>query len=195
MQAYSERYEAALTLAARAHRTQLRKVGDVPYIVHPVHVSAILLRHGFSEDVVIAGLLHDVIEDQNISLKRIQAGFGPAIAEIVAALTERKKEAGVDRPWEARKQELLEQVRGASSEAVAVKAADALHSARGLASDLRCEGPKIWSSFSRGPEPSLGHYRRVATLVRERLGAHPLASELDDAVVDLAWAIAEAGGN
>ena len=100
MQAYSERYEAALTLAARAHRTQLRKVGDVPYIVHPVHVSAILLRHGFSEDVVIAGLLHDVIEDQDVSLERIEADFGPAIAEIVAALTERKKEAGVDRPWD-----------------------------------------------------------------------------------------------
>jgi (p)ppGpp synthase/HD superfamily hydrolase len=193
MNAYSQRYEAALTLAARAHQGQLRKAGDVPYIVHPMHVATILLRYGFSEDAIIAGLLHDVVEDQDVPLARIEAAFGPAVAEIVAALTERKQEAGVKRPWEDRKRDLLDQIRQAGLEAVAVKAADTLHSVRTLAFTLRREGPAIWNAFSRGPGPSLGHYRSVAALVEERIGAHPLVGELDAAVEDLGRAIAETG--
>lgn len=191
MTAYSERYNAALTLAACAHREQTRKGSDVPYIVHPVHVSLILLRHGFAEDVVIAGLLHDVVEDSDVPLADIAAGFGPAVAEMVAALTERKKEGGLQRPWEIRKQEALEQIRNASLEAVAVKAADVLHSTHSMSRGLRRQGASLWSSFSRGPAKSLWYYQSVAALARERLGAHPLADELDRAVADLARVIAE----
>ena len=193
MKGYSQRYEAALALAARAHRDQVRKASDSPYIVHLVQVSVILLRYGFPEDVVIAGLLHDIIEDQGYPLDSIQAEFGPQVAEMVAALTERKKEAGVKRPWELRKAESLAQIRGASTEAVAVKAADVLHSVRTLAADLNREGPSIWQHFSRGPGPTLEHYGRVAAVVRQRLGAHPLVEELDEAMLDLAQAVAGTG--
>jgi (p)ppGpp synthase/HD superfamily hydrolase len=193
MEAYSPRYDAALVLAARAHRSQTRKGGDVPYLVHPVHVSVILMHHGFSEDVAIAGLLHDIVEDQDVSLSSIEVGFGPAVAEMVAALTEKKKQDGVPRPWEIRKQEALEQVQRASLEAVAVKAADALHSTRSMAADLRREGSSLWGSFSRGPAQSLWYYRNVAEIVGRRLGPHPIAAELDRAVLDLEQAIAETG--
>ena len=198
MPAFSQRYEAALTLAARAHRFQNRKGGDVPYIVHVVHVAAILERHGYAEDVVLAGLLHDVVEDADVPLAEIEAGFGPHVAEMVAALTEWKAEDGVPRPWESRKEELLAQVAQASLDAVAVKAADTLHTCRSLAAELRRHGASHWANFSRGPGPSLGYYQRVAGLVRGRMkphppgadGGHPLSRELDDAIPDLERAIA-----
>jgi (p)ppGpp synthase/HD superfamily hydrolase len=190
MQAYSERYDAALALAAHVHREQLRKVGGIPYLVHLVHVSVILLRYGFSEDVAIAGLLHDAIEDQDLPLADIEAQFGPAVAEMVAALTEKKKEGGIERPWEVRKEELLEQVRRASLDAVAVKAADTLHNVRSVAAALRRQGPGIWERFKRGPEPSLWYYHSVAAIVRQRLAPHPLTAELDEALEDLEQAIA-----
>lgn len=193
MKAYSERYEAALTLAAQAHQNQVRKVGDVPYIVHAVHVSVILIHYGFSEDVAIGGLLHDVVEDQDIPLDQIESDFGPVVAEIVAALTEWREDAGVERTWEVRKQELLAQVQQASPEAIAVKAADTLHSTRTLAADLRREGPSIWNRFSRGPGPSLRYYKRAAAIVRERLADHPLVDELVEAVHDLGQAIVDTG--
>lgn len=195
MEGYSERYEAALDLAARAHQAQVRKVRDVPYIVHLVHVSVILLRHGFAEDVVIAGLLHDIVEDQDVALDQIETDFGPPVTEMVAALTEQKQMDGADRPWVVRKRELLSQLRQASLGAAAVKAADTLHSTRSLTSDLRREGALIWNNFSRGPGPSLWYYQSVAALVRARLGAHPLADELDAAVQDLERAIAETSDN
>jgi len=195
MKAYSDRYEAALVLAAEAHRDQVRKVGNVPYITHVVHVSDILLRYGYPEDMVIAGLLHDVVEDSDVPLGQIEAGFGPVVAEIVAALSERKLDGGVKRPWEERKAEMLEQLRQASAEAVAVKAADTLHSTRTLATDLRREGPTSWRNFSRGPGPSLQYYQSVAAIVRERLGDHPLAGELERSIKDLQLAIAVTGHN
>jgi (p)ppGpp synthase/HD superfamily hydrolase len=171
-----------LVLAARAHQGQTRKGGDIPYIIHPVHVSVILMRYGFPEDVVAAGLLHDVVEDSDVPLACIEAGFGPAVAEMVGALTEQKREDGLARPWETRKREALDQLRVASEGAVAVKAADVLHSVRDLIAELERQGRRIWQHFSRGPEQSLWYYRSVAALVRERLGAKPLVDELEAAV-------------
>jgi (p)ppGpp synthase/HD superfamily hydrolase len=194
MQGYSDRYEAALVLAARAHRDQLRKGSDIPYVVHVFHVSAILLRYGFPEDVAIAGLLHDVVEDQEIPLARIESAFGPAVAEMVHALSEKKTEGGETRPWETRKQELLDQLRQAKPQTAAIKAADTLHNSRRMAADLRREGPEIWRFFSRGPQQSLWYYGSVVAIVRQHLGAHPLADELVAAVQDLELAIAESGG-
>ncbi len=192
MQAYSNRYDQALTLAASAHRHQMRKGSDTPYIAHPVHVSIILIRHGFSEDVAIAGLLHDVVEDQDLSLAEIRAGFGPAVAEMVAALTEEKEEAGQKRPWEIRKQEALAHAQTASTKAVAVKAADTLHNTRTLTRQIEEQGAATWQNYARGPEQSLWYVRSVAAIAAQRLGEHPLAQELEQAVITLEQAIAAA---
>jgi (p)ppGpp synthase/HD superfamily hydrolase len=193
MAAYSARYHAALVLAAQAHRHQSRKLRDVPYIVHPVHTSIILIRHGFSEDVAVAALLHDVVEDTELPLADVEAGFGPEVARIVAALTENKQEGGVSRPWETRKQEALDQLRRGGDDVVAVKAADALDSVRGLVTAIRNHGPGVWDHFTRGALASLWFYRSVAEVASERLHGHPLAGELAAAVDDLARAVDETG--
>lgn len=183
MAVFSKRYEAAFTLAARAHYDQVRKVGGEPYIVHLAHVSVILLQSGFPEDVVVAGLLHDAVEDRDVPLAEIEAEFGPAVSEMVGAVTERKREGGQARSWEDRKREALEQLRGASWGAVAVKAADTLHNAHSILRALGQGGDAIWERFSRGPIETLGYYDRVADVVRLRLGDHPLSRELD-AILD-----------
>jgi (p)ppGpp synthase/HD superfamily hydrolase len=193
MPAYSERYDEALALAARAHRHQTRKGSDVPYLVHPVHVSVILLRHGFPGDVAIAGLLHDVVEDQDIPLSDIEAGFGQAVANMVAALTERKREIGIQRTWENRKQEALDQLEEAGPDAVAVKAADVLHNTQTLTRQLHRQGPSAWSHYSRGPDASLWYARSVAAIARDWLGAHALVDELDNAINHLQHIIARTG--
>jgi len=194
MNSYSERYDAALALAASAHASQTRKGSTTPYIVHPVHVSVVLIRYGFPEDVTIAGLLHDVVEDQEYPLSDIEAQFGPAVGEMVEAATERKKEAGQSRKWEDRKREALEHIREASTDAVALKAADVLCNARAMASALRQTGASIWEHFSRGPEQSMWYCQSLADLAHERLGDHPLLAELDEAIQDLGWAIGETQG-
>jgi (p)ppGpp synthase/HD superfamily hydrolase len=100
MLGFSARYDAALTLAAIAHRDQVRKGTDIPYIAHPFHVSLILIRHGFGEDLAVAGLLHDVVEDTDVPLERIAAEFGDDVARLIAAVSETKTAEGAELPWE-----------------------------------------------------------------------------------------------
>ncbi|HET9222693.1 MAG TPA: HD domain-containing protein, partial [Roseiflexaceae bacterium] len=147
---FSARYDAALALAARAHRQQLRKGTDIPYIAHPVHVSLILIRHGFGEDLAIAGLLHDVVEDTDVPLDRIAAEFGDQVARLVAAVSETKAVDGVERPWEERKAEKLAHLLAGGPDVAVLKAADAIHNARSIAADVRLSGPSVWGRFKRG---------------------------------------------
>ena len=186
MHAFSPRYDAALALAARAHRDQLRKGTDLPYIAHPVHVSIILMRHGFGEDLAIAGLLHDVVEDTDIPLATIATEFGDEVAGLVDMVSESKSADGVELPWEQRKAEKLAHLRSAGPDVAALKAADAIHNARSIAADVRDVGPTVWARFKRGPEPTLGYYYAILDGVRAKLGTHPIVAELEDAVAELA---------
>jgi (p)ppGpp synthase/HD superfamily hydrolase len=188
MQAFSARYDAALALAARAHRDQLRKGTDLPYIAHPVHVSIILIRHGFGEDLVIAGLLHDVVEDTNTSLDLIADAFGADVARLVEAVSETKSADGAELPWEQRKAEKLAHLQAAGPDVAALKAADAIHNLRSIIADLQRVGPTVWERFKRGSGPTLGYYYAILEPVRTKLGTHPIVAELDDAVAELARA-------
>jgi (p)ppGpp synthase/HD superfamily hydrolase len=185
MHAFSRRYDSALALAARAHRDQLRKGTNLPYIAHPVHVSIILMRHGFDEDLTIAGLLHDVVEDCDIPIPAIAAEFGENVARLVEAVSETKSVDGAALPWEQRKAEKLAHLHAGGSDVAALKAADAIHNARSISADLRDAGAAVWERFKRGPAPTLGYYHAILDGVRAKLGAHPIVAELDDAVAEL----------
>lgn len=186
MHTFSPRYDRALTFAAQTHAPQLRKGTPIPYVAHVVHVSVILIRHSFGEDIAIAGLLHDVVEDQDVPISQIESMFGPNVARIVAAVSERKAENGVELPWEQRKAEKLAQLRTGGPDVAAVKAADAIHNARSIIADYGELGPALWERFKRGPEATLGYYQAILESVRGWLGDHAIAQELDETVAELA---------
>lgn len=190
MIAFSAQYDRALALAAQAHATQLRKGTPIPYVAHVVHVSVLLIRHGFTEDIAIAGLLHDVVEDQDISLERIESEFGAEVARIVEAVSERKSVAGVELPWEQRKAEKLAHLRAGGPSVAAVKAADGIHNVRSVIADIGALGPALWARFKRGPVAMLGYYQATADGVRGWLGDHAIVIELEAAVDELAALIA-----
>jgi (p)ppGpp synthase/HD superfamily hydrolase len=186
MPIYSARYDAALAFAARAHRNQLRKGTDIPYIAHVTHVSVLLIRLGFDEDVAIAGLLHDVVEDCGVRSDEIAAEWGARVAQIVQALSEPLAPNGAELEWEAARAAKLEQLRAGGPDVAAVKAADALHNVRSILADLLEVGPVVWQRFKRGPAPMLGYYRGIVAGARAWLGEHELVAELEAAVEELA---------
>jgi (p)ppGpp synthase/HD superfamily hydrolase len=187
VQGFSPRLDAALVFAARAHRAQVRKGTDIPYIIHPVQVSLILLRHGFDEDLAIAGLLHDTVEDTDSTIEDIAATFGAGDAALVAAVTEEKiDDGGERRPWRVRKQEQLDHLAGAGARVAALKAADALHNSASTLADLRRAGPEVWDRFNAPVKDSLWYYGQVAALVARGLGDHALARELQATVDEMA---------
>lgn len=82
----SDRIKRAIAIATEAHRGQLRKTGE-PYIIHPLAVKKILEEWGMDEDTVIAGILHDTVEDTNLTLSDIKQEFGESVAFLVDGVT------------------------------------------------------------------------------------------------------------
>lgn len=193
MAAYSAVLDRALALAATAHREQLRKGSKVPYIIHPFHAAMILLRYQFPEDAIIAAVLHDVVEDTDISLAQIEAEFGGKVAQTVDQVSEKKvaasapgSKSGEKLPWRVRKQEQLDRLSQADMLAAAVKSADALHNCHAMLRDLQEHGAALWDRFRGSHSDQLWYYTSLAALLRNRLGGHPINDELDAAVSELA---------
>jgi (p)ppGpp synthase/HD superfamily hydrolase len=152
------RLDKALRWAAECHRGQTRKGSDVPYFQHVVAVALVLDRAGFDEDVVIAGLLHDVVEDTQTTLDEVAARFGPEVAETVRYCSEIKTDAsGKKRPWLDRKRDHLEALREAPLSARAVVLADKLHNLISIELDLR-QGRPVWSQFHAERDQVLWYY-------------------------------------
>lgn len=155
----SARLERALRWSATCHAGQTRKGSDIPYFEHVSAVAMILDRAGFEEDVVIAGLLHDIVEDTEATFDDVGARFGPAVVEIVRACSEVKLDAdGRKRPWIDRKRDHLAALAGADTPARAVVLADKLHNLASIEVDLD-EGRPVWSQFNADRGQVLWYYR------------------------------------
>jgi len=151
--------ERALRWAAVCHVGQTRRGSGAPYIEHPVGVAMILDRIGFGEDVVIAGLLHDVVEDTGATLAEVRERFGAAVAELVRHGSEVKiDDQGRQRSWPDRKRDHLAALAGAPTAAKGVVLADKLHNLVSIACDLR-EALPVWSFFHADRDAVLAYYR------------------------------------
>ncbi len=159
-------FERALRLATLAHQGQARRGSGTPYIEHPLAVALILDRAGFGEDVAIAGLLHDVAEDTDVTPDRIACDFGPTVAALVAHASEIKLgPTGAKRPWLDRKRDHVDAVRSAPDEAKGLVLADKLHNLLSIRLDL-LEGRPIWDAFHAPRADVLRYYAEMIDACR-----------------------------
>jgi guanosine-3',5'-bis(diphosphate) 3'-pyrophosphohydrolase len=155
----TRRLEEALRWAAECHAGQVRRDSETPYFVHAAAVALVLQRAGFEDDVVIAGLLHDVVEDSSATVDEVAARFGSEVAETVRHCSEIKHDAiGKTRPWIDRKRDHLEALRQAPLSARAVVLADKLHNLNSIEFDLS-RGRSVWSQFHASRADVLWYYR------------------------------------
>lgn len=150
--------DRAIGFAARAHDGQQRKTGEVPYIAHPVAVAMILARMGCDEAVVVAGLLHDTVEDTPVTLQEIRHQFGDEVADIVAGCTELPKRRN---KWATRKRHMIASLRDAPLAVKLVSAADKYHNLSHTLYTERAQGPALWKKFGQGKEQQAWYYRSV----------------------------------
>lgn len=190
------RFDEALLLAARSHRSQLRKGSRIPYLSHLMSVSALVLEHGGTEDEAIAGLLHDAVEDAATGegpqvLQEIAAAFGDAVAGIVRECSDGLDEAGErSGTWIERKMPYIEGLPRKSPGALLVTAADKTHNARCIASDVAQYGQHFWKTFPNAcPHQLAWYYASVRAGVALRLGRPGLERALNEAVRALLEAI------
>ncbi len=185
MTTYSSVIDRALARSAIAHRHQARKGSDVPYIIHPVHVAMILMRHNFPEEVIVAALLHDVVEDTDTPLAELAAEFGEEVARLVASVSEQKSEGQKPLPWRVRKEAQLAHLAHADRNTAALKTADALHNLRATLADLDRQGDVVWQRFRGSRTEHLWYYTSLSELLKPILGDHPLSVELSHAIREL----------
>ncbi len=192
---YSDVINHALAFAAKHHDRQVRKGTKLPYLTHPANVAVILTRYGCNSDTVVAGILHDVIEDcvregysREMLEQRIGDKFGAKVLDTVLAVTYRRHDDdGVELSGDDRKTDYLERLSGASEEARWVCAADKIHNASSILSDLRrtIDAETVWSRFGGGRVGTGRWYRQVYERLREVGFNAPIMAELDAVSGDL----------
>ncbi len=122
--------DKAKLFATKAHDGQVRKYTGVPYIVHPIEVSEIVARHNGSKEMIAAALLHDVVEDTDVTIDEIRNEFGNAVALLVDDLTDVSKKEDGNRA--VRKAMDREHIAKASAAAMVVKAADMISNGKDI---------------------------------------------------------------
>ena len=178
--ALTARYDAALKFASDAHREQMRKNGDVPYLSHLLRVSGLTLDYGGSENAAIAALLHDVVEDcgGTAALERVRVTFGDEVATIVLDVSDSTTiDAARKAPWRERKEAYLARLERCGSDALLVAACDKLDNATSLLRTLNLfESAEILSKFKANPKSQIWYYDSVLEILAKRRS--PVADEL-----------------
>ena len=155
------RFLRGFEFAAEKHKGQTRKASTIPYIAHLMGVASLVLEAGGDEDLAIAALLHDVVEDCGGApmLKEIRRRFGKRVAHVVDGCTD--TDTDPKPPWRERKQKYLQHLQTADADTRLVSAADKLNNVRSILSDYRAVGESVWSRFNGGREGTLWYYRTL----------------------------------
>lgn len=143
--------------ATEAHKGQTRKTSGEPYIGHPYLVAKILQDAGMPPEVIVAGLLHDTVEDTDVTIEDIQKEFGDEVAALVAYNTEEK-----DHSWEERKEHTIEQLKTGSLHQKALVVSDKYANLLELIRNYSEIGDAIWNSFKRGKQQQYWYFSGVA---------------------------------
>jgi (p)ppGpp synthase/HD superfamily hydrolase len=158
----------ALEFASVHHGGQRREADRAPFILHPLEVAQLLRGRGYRDEVVAAGVLHDVVEDTDVEPAELGDRFGSEVAELVECLTEPSADGG----YRERKARLRDAIAGARDDALVIFAADKVAKVRELRMSLA-------SGRIAAPDPEkLEHYHACLALLEARLHGHPLVLQL-----------------
>lgn len=149
----SARLNEAIEFAVKKHSGQFRKATTIPYILHPLEVLQILYSMRADTNVMIAGVLHDTVEDTDTSLDEIREIFGDDVAELVASNSEDKSKS-----WIERKQHTIDELANANERVKMLIMADKLSNIRSIAFDYNNIGDKLWERFNAPKEKQAWYY-------------------------------------
>ncbi len=163
-------YERAVVFAAAAHRGTTRKGSRIPYLSHPVEAAAIVAEMTDDEELVAAAVLHDVVEDTDVTLPELEHYFGSRIAHYVGCETEdKRRDLPAESTWVLRKQEMIDHLnRQADRNAKILALADKLSNLRSIQRDTVSIGDRIWERFNQKDKAKHAWlYRETAEALRE----------------------------
>lgn len=180
----TQKIQQAINLASRLHLGQVRK-GDsgLPYISHPFSVAWILSSYTEDEDIIVGGILHDVLEDvKGYYYDDMVRDFGERVAQIVQGVSEDKDpnvESDERATWEERKIKYLAGLEHDSDESLMVCAADKIHNLQSMIDAYKEKGEALWENFNSPKEKKLWLYQEILKFMKGRLN-NPIVNELEE---------------
>lgn len=176
---YSEKVNLAIEFAAKAHDQQYRKGTKIPYITHPFMVGSLLQQTSCREEVMIAGYLHDTLEDTEVTELEIALLFGKDVLALVKGVSEPDKTLS----WEKRKQQTITFLsKEASLEMCMIACADKFHNIKSIEIDFAIEKEAVWARFKRGKVQQGWYYRELVKVFKQRIPDFPLTALFVSAV-------------
>ena len=166
----SKLLDRAIVFATKAHSGTLRKKDGIPYILHPMEVASIAGGITTDEEVLTAALLHDTVEDTNVTLDTIKSQFGDRVAALVASETEdKRRDRSPAETWMQRKVESLAALRNAIDPGVRVLwLSDKLANMRSFARQYEKEGDRMWKDYNQtDPAQQAWYYRTIEALTSD----------------------------
>jgi (p)ppGpp synthase/HD superfamily hydrolase len=184
------RFSEAVRWASLLHADQVRKGTEIAYVAHLLAVASLVLEDSGTEDEAISAVLHDACEDQGVAEAEIRSRFGAHVAEIVVACGDGIGGARDETDWDERKSKYLEKLETTElpDGVLRVTAADKLHNARSILTDLRDHGPSIWKRFNAPATSQRRYYVDLARVLADRHPG-PTTRELERVVSELAGEI------
>jgi (p)ppGpp synthase/HD superfamily hydrolase len=155
----------AIEFATKAHSGQYRKGTRIPYITHPLNVAKILIEFMCPEPVIVAGNLHDTLEDTQATVDDIRDAFGYEVVDLVNAASEPNKSD----TWENRKAHTIKHLKTASPEVLMISLADKMDNIKKIREDYEKIGNKVWERFNRPKEKQKWYYETLADVFSMRL--------------------------
>lgn len=175
------RLHKAIYQAAVLHNGQTRKADGAPYIIHPYAVAWILANYTDNEDIIIAGLLHDVLEDvKGYRVEDMQRDFGEQVTRIVKEVSEDKDpniEQDDKATWQMRKEKYLANLANDSYEALMVCCADKIYNLTSMLEVYKIQGEKMWQKFNAPIDKQLWFYQEILKILQTKLN-NPIVQEL-----------------
>lgn len=166
----------AIIFATLKHQNQKRKGTEIPYIVHPMEVMQILTENNCPENVIIAGILHDTLEDTDTTPQELEAKFGKSVLDIALSESEDKSKT-----WRERKQHTIDCLAKDSMETKLVRCADKLSNIKSMYADLQEQGEKLWERFNASKDDIKWYYESIVNALTD-LQQYKMYEELAETV-------------
>ena len=161
--------DRAIVFAVQAHAGTERRGKGFPYIVHPMEATEIVATMTADQELLAAAMLHDTVEDTDVTVERLRAEFGERVAALVEAESDKFAEGvSEEDSWHARKQAAIDRLARAPRDAKMVALGDKLSNMRAIARDYAVQGDALWNIFhAKDPKDHEWHYRGLAESLRE----------------------------
>ena len=188
----TDRFTRAVDYARTLH-IERRKGTDIPYMAHLLGVASLVMGESgrvdfpVTEDMVIAALLHDTVEDHGgaTRLNDVALNFGSNVARMVEGLSDTLAEDSTRKEkWEDRKRKYIDRLRDEPADVQLISAADKLYNAQSILTDYRRIGPEIWRRFRRGRNEQLWYFDELLKVFKKS-GTNEIVDELDRVVTEL----------